>query len=154
MSAWDECVRPTGQDVSQPIPPSSPASNMTIAKAIATAVRMTPGVVALSPGLLALAATYAANERLVGVVVRHSGSRDAADIAVEVHVTVAMEAPPRVETQGDALSLSAQTETSEIAVLARIANQVREAVYRAMQDLRLPPPSAIDVLIDDIQTPT
>jgi len=129
---------------------------MTIAKAIATAVRMTPGVVALSPGLLALAATYAANERLVGVVVRHSGSHNAADIAVEVHVTVAMEAPEasHVEAQGDVPSLSAQTETSEIAVLTRIANQVREAVYRAMQDLRLPPPSAVDVLIDDSQTPT
>src|SRR5262249_3490347 len=135
------------QDLSQPDPSHSLASDMTIAKAIAAAVRTTPGVVGLNSGLLALAATYGANERFVGVVVRHSGPHDT---AVEVHVTVAMEATPNAEVQGAASSLSAQTETSTIAVLSRVANQVRAAVYRAMQDLRLAAPSAVDVFIDDI----
>jgi hypothetical protein len=138
------------QDVSQPVPPRSQPSDISVAKAIATAVRATPGVIDLSPGLLALAATYAANERLVGVVVRHPGPHET---AVEVHVTVAMEATTRVKAQGNASSLSAHTETSDIAILTRVANLVREAVYRAMRDLRLPPPLAVDVLIDDIQGP-
>ncbi len=136
------------QHISQSIPGYSQASKMIIAKAISEAVRATPGIVDLSPGLLVLAATYDANERLVGVVVRQSSPHE---IAVEVHVTVAMEAPPNVEAQGNASFVAAPTETSGIAVLTRVANQVREAVYRAMQDLRLAPPASVDIFIDDIQ---
>jgi hypothetical protein len=64
-----------------------------------------------------------------------------------------MEAPPNVEAQGNASFVSTPTETSEIAVLTRIANQVREAVYRAMQDLNMAPPASVDIFIDDIQAP-
>jgi uncharacterized alkaline shock family protein YloU len=123
---------------------------MIIAKAIAEAVRATPGIVDLSPGLLVFAATYGANEPFVGVVVRSSSLHET---AVEVHVTVAMEEPPNVEAQGNASSMSVLTESSDSAVLPQVANQVREAVYRAMRDLRLAPPSSVDIFIDDIQEP-
>jgi hypothetical protein len=138
------------QYVAQSMPRHSLASDMMIAKAIAEAVRATPGIVGLSPGLQALAATYGVNERLVGIVVRHPSP---GETAVEVHVTVAMEAMPSIEAQGSASSVAAQMETSDSAALTRVANQVREAVYRAMQDLRLAPPSSVDILIDDIQAP-
>jgi hypothetical protein len=91
--------------------------------------------------------------------VRRSGAASphgGADIAVEVHVTVAMEATPakatpNVERQGEAPASPARAEMSHAAVLTQVAALVREAVYRVMRDLRLAPPSAVDVLIDDIQ---
>jgi hypothetical protein len=143
--------QPVARDVSPSVSSHSLANDITIAKTIATAVRATPGVVDLSPGLLALAATYGPHERLVGVVVRHPGPHET---AVDVHVTVAVEATPPDEEQGGvASSWSVQTETSDRAALTRVANRVREAAYRAMQGLHVAPPSAVDVFIDDIQMP-
>jgi uncharacterized alkaline shock family protein YloU len=145
--------REAPQGVSRPVAPNSPASDLIIAKAIATAVRMTPGVVDLSPGFLALAATYGPNERVVGVVVRHTAPHAT---AVEVHVTVAMEAAtaiPTTEAQGGVSSVAAKLEPPESAVLTHVADHVREAVYRAMRDLHVATPSAVDVFIDDIQAP-
>ncbi len=138
------------QHLSQPTPHESQASDLNIAKAISKAVRATPGVVDLSPGLFALAATYGANEQFVGIVVRKSSLLET---VVEVHVIVAIEVTPNVEEQGNTSSVSAQMETSDSAVLIRVANRVRKAVYRAMEDLRLAPPASVDIFIDDIQEP-
>ncbi|MGE5335088.1 MAG: hypothetical protein ACM3N4_10345 [Nitrososphaerota archaeon] len=127
------------------------------ARAIATAVRATPGVVDLSPGLMALAATYGATERVVGVAVRHPVPHET---VVDVHVivaTVAVDAAAETERQGGASGISAPASAPSapagVAVLTRVANNVRDAVYRAVRELGLAPLSAVDVLIDDIRLP-
>lgn len=145
------------EDVAQPTAVYSQASDFMAARAIAAAVRATHGVVDLSPGLLALVATYGATERVVGVVVRHPVPRDT---VVEVHVVVAtgtVEAGPETEMrEGDSdmpTRASASGASAAGAVLTRVADEVRRAVYRAVQELGLAPPSAVDVLIDDIRLP-
>ena len=127
------------------------------ARAIAAAVRATHGVVDLSPGLMALAATYGSTERVVGVVVRHPVPHDT---IVEVHVIVAtgaVEAEPETEMREGVSDTPARASGSnasaEGAVLTRVADEVRGAVYRAVHELGLAPLSAVDVLIDDIRLP-
>lgn len=139
------------QGASQPTVAPAQLSDTAIARAIASAVRATPGVADLNPGLVVLAATYGPNERVVGVIVRHPGPRDT---VVEVHVTAEVETLPGGEAQGgvsDESTGSAQMGASDAGVLTRIADRVRGAVYRAVRELGLEPPSAVDVLIDDIQ---
>jgi hypothetical protein len=138
------------EDIPQSVPALSEVSDIIIARAVAAAVRTTPGIAGLSPGLLALAATYGPNERVVGVVLRHFSPRDT---VVEVHVVASIETIPRTEPHKTVSEKSAQAGASDGAVLIRVADQVRNAVYRAIAELNLPAPSAVDVLIDDIRLP-
>ncbi|HEU5349582.1 MAG TPA: hypothetical protein VFU63_13305 [Ktedonobacterales bacterium] len=143
-------IKRQSEDIPQSVPALSEVSDIIIARAVAAAVRATPGIAGLSPGLLALAATYGPNERVVGVVLRHFSPHDT---VVEVHVVVGIETIPKTEPHKTVSDMSAPAGVSDGAVLIRVANQVRNAVYRAIAELNLPPPSAVDVLIDDIRLP-
>lgn len=124
-------------------------ADVTVAKAVAAAVREMPDVVDLSPGLHAAAATYGPGDRVPGVVVHHPNPDTT---FIEVHVVI------RAATvQGGALTEHTEAGTSANTpgppVLADAADRVRRAVRRALHDLHAAPPKEINVLIDDIQLP-
>lgn len=136
----------------------SGVSDIAFARAIAVAVRATPGVADLSPGLMALAATYGPHERVVGVVVRHTSAHDThethgTDVEVDVHVIVAIEAAADSVARGDESRATPSGEASDVAVLTQIASRVRAAVYRVASSMNLAPLPTVDVLIDDIELP-
>ena len=127
------------------------ASDIAIARAVAEAVRATPMVQDLSPGTAELAVTYGPRERVTGVVVRHPNSRD---ISIEVHVVLhaaLQTGSQQSEASRSGLHRKASAGTVGGAVLTRSANQIRRAVYRAVDRLGIEQPVGIDVLIDDIQ---
>ena len=120
-------------------------SDVRIAEVIAQAVSEVPGVAALSPGHLATAATYGAGQTVHGVVLRH---RARGAFVVEVHV-VADEA----ELGSMLASRRANPGAPGVeptAVLPALAEQVRSRVARAMRDMAMHAPAAVDVYFDDL----
>src|SRR5258708_28743612 len=77
--------RTVSDEISQPARALSKVSDIAIARAVGEAVRATPMVLDLSPGIVELAVTYGPHERVTGVVVRHPNSHD---IAIEGHVVL------------------------------------------------------------------
>jgi hypothetical protein len=77
--------RAASDEISQPARTLSKVSDIAIARAVGGAVRATPMVLDLSPGIVELAVTYGPHERVTGVVVRHPNSHD---ITIEVHVVL------------------------------------------------------------------
>lgn len=147
-SATRMMARPN--ETSRPGLALSPSSDIAFARAVADAVRATPGIADLSPGLMVLAATYGPNERVVGVAVRHISPHD---VAVEVHVIVATEISPSDARREDSPEVAPPGEPSDGATLVRIADRVRAAVYRVASSMNLVPIPTVDVFIDDIRVP-
>jgi len=127
----DEHVNQTGS--------SDVVSDVTIARAVAAAVRGVPAVVDLSPGRFALAATYGSRQRVTGVMVHHPGPHE---VGVEVHVILSTGSPTAV--------LERAASAAEDGLLPAIATQIRATVCRTLQDMSLPTPVGVDVFIDDI----
>ena len=137
------------EEASQPVLAPSSVRDISLARASVAAIRATPGVADVSPGLIVLAATYGPHERVVGVVVRHASPHDT---AVEVHIIAARETISDIATHGGG-SEATPEDASEVAVLAQVASRVRAAVYRVASSMNLVPLPAVDVFIDDIQVP-
>lgn len=133
------------QEASQAALALSSASDIAFARAIAAAIRATPGIANLSPGLMVVAATYGPHERVTGVVVRHDSPYET---AVEVHVIVEL----NITTRGDGSGVT-PGETSSVAILAQVANKVRATVDGVAFSMNLIPLATVDVLIDDIRFP-
>jgi hypothetical protein len=132
----------------------SGASDIAIARAVAEAVRAAPMVLDLSPGTVELAATYGPYERVTGIVVRHPNSRDT---TIAVHVVLRGPLHDRSqhdETPGGASRRKGTAGMARDAVLARSADQIRRAVYRAARALGIAAPTGVDVYIEDMQAPT
>lgn len=135
------------QEASQTDLARSSASDIAFARAVVAAMRATPGVADLSSGLMVLAATYGAHERVVGVVVRRSSPHSA---TVEVHVVLEVAAGLNDATRGDN-SIETPGDASEVAVLAQAASRIRAAVDGVAARMNLTPLATVDVYIDDIQ---
>jgi len=135
------------QEASQTVLARSSASDIAFARDVARAIRATPGVADLSPGLMVLAATYGAHEQVVGVVVRHSSPHSA---TVEVHVVLEVAAGLNAATRGDN-SGETPEDASEVAVLAQVASRIRATVDGVAARMNLIPLATVDVYIDDIQ---
>lgn len=154
-SAQSAAVTTSAPDVVPQVGPyPSRPGDVTIARAVADAVRSLPMVFDLSPGLVALAATYGPRARVTGVVVRHPSPQET---TVEVHVILRVAL--RAESPGDGSEGADSSErapgpapVARDSVLTRAADEIRGAVYRAAQRLGMASPAEVDVLIDDIQT--
>jgi hypothetical protein len=117
-------------------------SDITIAKLLAQAIRATPGVVDLSPGLFAIEATYGPGERVLGIVLRHPAPNA---LVIEVRVVLA-------ETiLREALSAVPSTGSDGTPLLLRFADQLRTVVAHTIHTLDVPVLTAVDVAIDDIR---
>jgi hypothetical protein len=115
-----------------------------IAGAVAKAVLTVPEVVSLSPGHSAFAATYGPTQRVTGVVVRRSTPTE---MSLEVHVALRA---PSIDLAARSVSGEAASFEAGEGSLPAMAAQVREAVFRALGEMGLPPPVKVDVFIDDI----
>jgi len=123
-----------------------PSNDLELAKAIVQAVRLTPGVLDMSPGRFVLAATYGPGEHVTGVVLLHMTPTL---LTVQIHVVASILA------MSEFLPISSQTEeehvTDETPMLVQLAEQIRRNVYQAVHDFGLPAPLEVDVSIDDMQ---
>jgi hypothetical protein len=143
--------RAVSDEISQQARTLSKVSDIAIARAVGEAVRATPMVLDLSPGIVELAVTYGPHERVTGVVLRHPNAHD---ITIEVHVVLQgslRDGSQQDEARGGASHREAPARTTRTAVLTRSAEQIRRAVYRAVQGLGMAPPAGVDVLIEDLQ---
>jgi hypothetical protein len=125
---------------------TGPVRDIAIAGVVARVVRATPGVVDLSPGLVMPSATYGSRERVPGVVVHHLAPDK---IVLEVHVILSGAYCKAVASDPEKSGVASGSET--LNALHVIAEQIRERVYAAAQDLPLPTLTQADVLIDDLR---
>lgn len=120
-------------------------SDVALAEAVAEAVRGTPEVVDLSPGLSMLAATYGPGRSVAGIVVRHP-TLDT--LALEIHVILSeascMQASTGIATESE------EQDTPMRGPLAEIANRVRGAAGAAARETTTLAIEQIDVFIDDL----
>lgn len=121
-------------------------SDIAVASDVAQAVRMVPGVVDLSAGHVAVAATYSAGQRVTGVVVHHLSPDE---IVLEIHVILSEADFTRASS--DAAPDSAGTDSDGLGRLNDMASRIRGAVYDVLKEM----PSLVlvraDVLIDDLR---
>ena len=130
--------------------PLKTVSDFTIASAAAQATRMAPGVMDLSPGLFALAATYGLGQRVTGVVVHHLTPDHTPDtIALEIRVVLS-EAHCNM-VAADAASDSIERETETAGILLEIASHIRGVVYESLRDIAPMLLVQVDVFIDDLR---
>ena len=141
---------PMPQEAARRGRPPKPVSDLTIANAAAQATRMAPGVVDLSPGLFALAATYGLGQRVTGVVVHHLTPDHTPDtIALEIRVVLS-EAHCNM-VAADAASDSIERETETAGILLEIASHIRGVVYESLRDIAPMLLVQVDVFIDDLR---
>ena len=126
---------PTAQMVTEQM------NDMVIANAIAHAIRGVPGVLDMSQGLFAKAATYGPGKRIAGIVLRHDAP---GELSVEVHVV--LDETTFIKALSD-LSSSA----SDTPILLRFTGMIRVVVVQTFEHLGLPAPTMVDVTIDDIR---
>jgi len=100
-------------------------SEVNLARAVVVAVRAIPGVVDVSPGLFAEAATYGPAERVTGVVVSRVGGA----LDIQVHVCARY---------------------TDSLVLPELAARVRIAVRQSVEALGAGPLALIGVAFDDV----
>lgn len=128
------------------------SSDLALASAAAQAARMAPGVVDLSPGLRAPAATYGPGERVVGIIIHHSAPEQ---VVVEVHVTLsasACEAAAKDAIVGKDAALEMATDDAELrGPIREIASHIRVAVREAVRSVAPQVVAQIDVFIDDLR---
>lgn len=117
-------------------------SDIRIAGVIVRAVSDVRGVAALSPGNLAMAATYGPGQTVHGVVLRH---RARGTLVVEVHVVA-----DETELGSMLASRRADAGAEPNAVLPALAEEIRGRVARAMRDMAMHAPASIDVYFDDL----
>jgi hypothetical protein len=116
-------------------------SNLDIAQALVHAIRNVPGILDLGQGLFAQAATYGPGRRIAGVALEYPG---AGELAVEVHVIL------DERTVNEALS-NAASSSDPTPIMMRFTGQVRAAVSQTLEQLGLPLPKMVDVIVDDIR---
>lgn len=133
-------------ETAQPERVAERVSDLALARAAAQAVRAVPGVVDLSPGLVALAATYGSGQRVTGVVVHHLTPDT---VVLEIHVVLS-EAHCNTALAA-ATPHSMGRESESLAVLTDIANRIRAAVNDTARDIAAPVLARVDVLIDDLR---
>jgi len=120
-------------------------SDITIASAVARAVRTVPGVVDLSPGVVVPRATFGAGERVTGIVVHHPAPNV---IVLEIHVLLS---EARCNTAAaDVAKPGAGRDAAALNVLQGIAAHIRETVHAAVQGMVAPIVVRADVVIDDL----
>lgn len=105
----------------------TPVSDITVARAVATAVGAVPGVADLSPGAVAEVATYGPGDSIRGVAVHRVNG----DFNVDVHIIARYS--PTVDLQA-------------------LANRVRRAVTGAIEQLGVGLIHRIDVTIADLRS--
>jgi len=133
------------------------ASDFTIASAAAQATRMAPGVVDLSPGLFALAATYGLGQRVTGVAVHHLATDQPPDhapdkVALEIRVVLS-EAHCKLlaaDAASDSID-SMERDTEAAGILLDIASHLRGVVYGSLRDIAPMLLVQVDVFIDDLR---
>lgn len=146
---------PTQRDSERSQRAPARSSDLALASAAAQAVRMTPGVVDLSPGLSAPVATYGPGQRVVGIIIHHPAPEQ---VVVEVHV--ALSASECETAAGDARDVAdAKGATQETAIdeserrgpIGEIASHVRVAAREAVQRVAPQVSAQVDVFIDDLR---
>ena len=123
-----------------------PVSDLTLASAAAQAVRMVPGVVDLSPGYAAPAATYGPGQRVAGIVVHRP---TAERIMLEVHVVLS-EAHCELASANSASKL-VEHDSEESGPVPEIASRVRSVVCATVQSMAPQAHIGVDVFIDDLR---
>ncbi len=135
----DAVEQPEGADTGN-------VSDVSLALAVSDAVRDTPGVIDLSPGQTAIAATYGAGQRVTGVVVTHP-QPDA--VAIEVHTVVG--GPELALTATTARPAPTAGSDEPRGILIDLAEQIRTAAHQ-VADVMLPNKvTTVDVFIDDLR---
>lgn len=130
--------------------PVKKVSDLAIASAAAQATRMAPGVVDLSPGLFALAATYGLGQRVTGVVVHHLTPDHTPDkVALEIRVVLSEAHCEMVAA--DAASDAIERDTEAAGILLDIASHIRGVVYESLRDIAPMLLVQVDVFIDDLR---
>lgn len=119
-------------------------SDIALAEAVAQAVRAVPGVADLSSGLSAPAATYGPGQHVTGIAVRHP-TLDT--LAIEVHVALSETHCTRAATAAG----SGEHDLQWRGPVTEVANQVRGAVYAAVQEMTSLALVRVDVFIDDLR---
>lgn len=144
---------PMPQEAARRGRPPKPVSDFTIASVAAQATRMAPGVMDLSPGLFALAATYGLGQRVTGVVVHHLTPDHTPDtIALEIRVVLS-EAHCKMlaaDAASDSID-SIERDTEAPGVLLEIASHIRGVVYESLRDIAPMLLVQVDVFIDDLR---
>lgn len=123
-------------------------SDITIARAIARAVRTVAGVVDLSPGRAALAATYGSGQRVIGIAVHHPTLDQ---VVFEIHVVLSEDQGR--EALSDTTQRTVKRDVEGPGLLVEIASRIREMVYQTLQDVDVVSRDhmSVDVLIDDLR---
>ena len=121
-------------------------TDFTIATAAAEAIRATPGVVDISPGVFALVATYGTGKRVAGIIVRHLAPDQ---LALEAHVVLSEAYCNEVSAAAATGSVTRGTKGGS--VLGDIAGRIREAAHAGLRDMISPPLTLVDVYIDDLR---
>lgn len=116
-------------------------SDIDIANAIVHGIRNVPGILEMSQGLFAKAATYGPGNHIAGIALQHPSP---GELSVEVHVV--LDERFLLKTLSNAASSSDTTP-----ILMRFTDQVRAAVSQTLEHLSLPVPIMINVAIDDIR---
>ncbi|HKT39543.1 MAG TPA: hypothetical protein VJR48_14300 [Ktedonobacterales bacterium] len=127
-------------------PPPRRVSDIALADAVAEAVRGTPEVVDLSPGLSMLAATYGPGRSVAGIVVRHP-TLDT--LALEIHVILS---EARCTQASTGIAVESEEQNSQMrGPVTEIANQIRSAARVAAQQTTTLAVEQVDVFIDDLR---
>ncbi len=104
----------------------APGTEVSLARAIAEAVRALPGIAELSPGQGAEQATYGPGEKVPGIVVAWVDDGLEIEVHVCVHYTSAL-------------------------VLPELAARVRTAVRQTVEGRETRPLRRVDVAVDDVR---
>jgi hypothetical protein len=121
-------------------------SDLTVARAVAEAIRRVPGVVDLGAKCFPRATTFGSGQSVSGVAIRHATG---GKLALEVHVIVSSVPPARPGAECQAVQ--PLPDMQEHSVLIHLANEIRTLVYRAVEHMGVDTLSAVDVLIDDLK---
>ena len=116
-------------------------SDLDIAQALVHAIRNVPGILDMGQGLFAQAATYGPGRRIAGIALEHPG---AGELAVKVHVVL------DERSLNEALT-NAASSSDPTPIMLRFTGQVRAIVSQTLEQLGLPLPKMVDVIVDDIR---
>lgn len=125
---------------------SEQVSDFAIASAVAQAVRAVRGVADLTPGTVALEATYGSGQRVDGVVIHHLSPDE---IALEVHV--ALSEPECKLAVADSAPDASGHAPEASGLLPVIASRIRSAVFDVARGISPVALTRVDVLIDDLR---
>lgn len=121
-------------------------SDIELASAAAHSARAVRGVVDLSPGLVAPAATYGPGQRVAGIIVHHPTMER---VILEVHVILS---ESHCERAWADLGLEPdEHDAGETGPVTEIASRVRDAVCATVQSMAPQGRVRVDVFIDDLQ---